>query len=106
MSQRCTSSHTGREARKIAIDPAVTAMRAFTVTLITICVKAGASDWTSTVPTAERKIAATARDRHRNLRVKQVGHNPERKSFHRAVGRQALDAIRRTARPDGLPREP
>ncbi len=34
ISQRCTSSQSGRPARKAAIEPAVTAMSALTVTLI------------------------------------------------------------------------
>lgn len=49
--QRCTSMKSGRPARKAAIDPAVTAISALTVTLMTICRLPKTSDCSSTLPT-------------------------------------------------------
>src|SRR5476649_103010 len=50
MSQRCTDSHKGRPARKPEIEPAITAIDAFTARLIEIWTLPNARDWTRTLP--------------------------------------------------------
>jgi hypothetical protein len=50
ISQRCISAHDGCAFRNVAIEPAIMAMAALTVTLIMICVDPSASDCESTLP--------------------------------------------------------
>src|ERR1700722_13756733 len=50
ISQRWIRAHEGRAFRNAAIEPAIMAMAALTVTLMTICVDPSASDCNSTRP--------------------------------------------------------
>lgn len=50
INQRWTVSHSGRDARNAAIDPAINAIIALTVTLTAICVNPSAIDCVNTLP--------------------------------------------------------
>jgi hypothetical protein len=50
ISQRCTNSQLGRVPRNNAIEPAVSAIMAFTLTLMTIWIDPSTSDCASTLP--------------------------------------------------------
>ena len=54
ISQRCTSSQTGRAPRKSAIEPAASAIIAFTLTLIAIWIEPSAIDCVRTLPAPDR----------------------------------------------------